>query len=276
MEVINKELLFEKKREIYEFISQYGCEYVDNITGSLWTNIVFNSNFSDLQGKIYNPNYYMEKAETVEELSFYHMLNLMMSIEWQNIFDLSPMTMQIFSKFQILNEKYDPYLEIYKLLKMNNLLNGNCLEVGAGVYPRLAELVNSDLDKNDHKLTIYEPNIILDKLQNITVVKDNFTKQTNLTGIDTLYGLFPCDASVTLAAKAFEEDKNLVLAFCDCDHSTEEYKKMKNHYWCETVCEKFKEKYGDEVEIANWSAAFDLTLPIMIRRKKDIQKVYSK
>lgn len=101
----------------------------------------------------------------------------------------------------------------YLLLSSYSFLNGNCCEVGAGSYPRLAELVLPTLQQNHHKLTIYEPNIILDKLGSAKIIKDKFTMQTNIVDVDTIYGLFPCDATISMIDKAFQENKNLLQHF---------------------------------------------------------------
>lgn len=153
-----------------------------------------------------------------------------------------------------------------KILEDYDLLKGNICEVGAGRYPRLAELVAPKIHTNNGTLTIYDPNVLFTEHKGIKVVKDKFTKSTNIDNIDTLYGLYPCDASIILAEKAFEEDKNLVLAFCACDHSTRKHMKWLGKYWAEDFCMDYREKYGSEAEIINWSSTLNNDHPIMIRR----------
>ena len=152
-------------------------------------------------------------------------------------------------------------------VKKYSFLEGNCCEVGAGNYPRLAELTAPQIKLKKGTLTIYEPNILFTKIDNVTIIKDKFKKSTNINHIDTIYGMFPCEASITIAEKAFEEDKNLLLAFCSCDHSTKEHPKWLGTYWAEDFCMDYREKYGHEVEIIDWPTTIGIDFPIMVRQK---------
>lgn len=180
--------------------------------------------------------------------------------------DIATDTSEIFSKFGIYNKGYDPYIEMTKLLQNYSFLEGNSCEIGAGSYPRLAELAIPKIRLNHGSLTIYEPGILFPDIENITVVKEKFTKDTNIKEFDTLYGLYPCNATIPIIDKAFEEDKNLMLAFCPCDHSTEEHQKWLGKYWAEDVCMDYREKYGKEAEIINWPSYTGIDFPIMVRR----------
>lgn len=91
---------------------------------------------------------------------------------------------------------------------------------------------------------------------------------TDISNVDTLYGLFPCNASITLIDKAIQENKNLLIAFCGCDHSDEVHTKWVGKYWAEDVCMDYREKYGKCVEISNWNPEMGLNLPIMTYKKK--------
>ena len=179
---------------------------------------------------------------------------------------------QLLSKFNIYNEGRDEYLEFIKLLEKYSFLQGNCCEVGAGKYPRLAELVAPKIKLNGGTLTIYDPKTSFPIIEDIKIIKENFTKNTNIDSIDTIYGLFPCQASIDMAEKAFEEDKNLLLAFCDCDHTTPKYQPWVGKYWAEDVCMEFREKYGKEAQIIKWPSPIKLDFPILVRESTN-QKV---
>ncbi len=174
---------------------------------------------------------------------------------------------QIFSKFEIYNNGKDYYLELVKLLEKYSFLEGNVCEIAAGRYPRLAELTAPKIKMNGGNLTIYEPNIILSQLDNITIIKDEFTKNSNIDKFDTLYALKPCEATITMVERAFEEDKNLMIAFCGCDNSTKKYPKWDvGKYWADSFCMEFKDRYNDETEIINWPSSTGIDTPIMIRQ----------
>lgn len=48
---------------------------------------------------------------------------------------------ELLSKFKIFKNGYDDYVKFYKLLEKNNFIEGNCLEIASGLYPRLAEII---------------------------------------------------------------------------------------------------------------------------------------
>ncbi len=179
---------------------------------------------------------------------------------------------QIFSKFNIYKDGKDKYLELVKLLEEYSFLEGNVCEVAAGRYPRLAELTAPKINKNGGNLTLYEPNIIFSKLDNMTIIKDKFTKNSNIDKFDTLYALYPCEATISIAEKAFEEDKNLMLAFCDCNNSTKKYPKWDiGKYWADSFCMEFSDKYGDEAEIIKWPSSTGIDTPILLRKSSKVK-----
>lgn len=188
------------------------------------------------------------------------------------VFETPTVLSQIFSKFEIYENGKDYYIELLKLLERYSFLEGNVCEIAAGRYPRLAELTAPKININGGSLTIYEPNVILSQLDNTTIIKDNFTRNSNIDKFDTLYALKPCEATITIAERAFEEDKNLMLAFCDCNNSTVEYPKWEvGKYWADSFCMEFADKYEDEVKIINWPASTGIDIPIMIRQNSKIK-----
>lgn len=228
MNGINREKYFKKKNEILKFIRSHEYEY--------------------------------------EEMTLFMLILIMKDTVLERPIPLE--LSQLLSKFGVYHNEEDHYIEMFKLLEKYSFLQGNCCEIGAGMYPRLSELVAPQLKLRQGTLTIFEPNIIVSKLDHAKIVRKQFKKDTNIDKIDTLYGLFPCEASIVMAEKAFEEDKNLMLAFCPCDHSTREHPKGIGKYWAEDFCMDYKEKYGKEVEIINWPTTIGYDLPIMLRQKQ--------
>jgi len=185
---------------------------------------------------------------------------------------------QIFSKFGVFKEGFDPYIEFKKILDRYSFLDderGNYCEVGAGIYPRLSEIIMPSIDMNHGSLTIYDPNCMFSLSENIHIINEEFTKDTNIKEIDTLYALYPCEATITVVEKAFEEDKNLVVGFCNCDHSdikypcTDEYK-----YWADGVCKIYERMYGSDLDIIGWPSSMKNDLPIMVRRSTKHKEKY--
>lgn len=155
---------------------------------------------------------------------------------------------QILSKFGIYKENKDPYQIFAKLLKQYSFLGGNCCEVGTGSYPRVTEIVAPIINQNGGKLTVYEPNILFTDFQ-ATIIKDKFSKKTDISNIDTLF------------------------AFCSCNHSTPKYQKWIGRYWAEDVCMEFREKYGKEAQIINWPSEFEQPSPPILVRESSKQKM---
>lgn len=131
-------------------------------------------------------------------------------------------------------------------------------------------------------LTIYDPFVSFSiSRTNVVVKKEDFTKKTDVRMFDTLYGMYPCNATIPLVEKALEEDKNLLVALCDCDHSTDKYPRENERYWADDFCNYIARDYGNEVMITHWSNGFDNGLPIMVyestkcRNKKLAKKVES-
>ncbi len=177
--------------------------------------------------------------------------------------------LQIFSKFGVISEGKDIYLEFFKLLNELNFLEGNICEVGSGEYPRLAEIMLPKIKLNGGILTIYDPEILYTDFKGIKIIKEKFTKDTNIESTDTLVGLLPCLASETIVEKAFLENKNLLIGFCGCDHSSRNgFKKGNNKYWAEALSNYYKQRYDNEVEMFSWSDNIKLDYPIMARHKR--------
>lgn len=225
--MINKKNYFEKKNDILEFIIRYEKEYG---IMALW----------------------MEEVIISDTILNLNSTNIPVSLA------------QILSKFNVYNHSKDEYIEMFKLLKEYSLLEGNCCEIGAGRYPRLAELTAPEIKLKNGTLTIYDPNTMISKMENVKIIKDEFRKNTNIDYIDTIYAMYPCEATATIVEKAFEEDKNLMLAFCGCNQTNQ---KWIGKYWAEDFCMAYREKYGQEVEIINWPSKTGIDLPIMVRHK---------
>ncbi len=205
---------------------------------------------------------------------FYSLISFIGSDLGLELQEYSPMILrEIFSKFDLYYEGADEYRFIAGLLEKYQFLDGNCLEVGAGFYPRLAEIL---LPSIKGSLTLYDPDIHFTDLD-AKIIKEPFTRKSDISSCDTLYALYPCGGTIPVLEKAFREDKNLLLAFCDCDHSSGRYQKRGNDYWANYVCHDYLKRYGNDIEVLHWPfSVCNLDLPIMIREShKQKRKVYS-
>ena len=177
---------------------------------------------------------------------------------------------ELLSKFKVFKDEYDDYIRFYNILEKNNFIKGNCLEIGSGPYPRLAEVIKENHPKKNYNLTIYEPKKIISIANNITVNRKKFTKDTNIEKFDSIWGIYPCEASIDMTLKGIEENKNLAIAFCGCNHSTPEFPRWFGDFWATDFCCEMKERYGDDIEIVEWKQVKKKKkLPVLIHRKKN-------
>lgn len=158
---------------------------------------------------------------------------------------------------------------IAMLLKQMNFVNNNCCEVGAGIEPVLSNMILPEIQASKKKVIVYDPRLEYQDKPGMVIKKENFTMSTNIDNISTLYGLFPCEASITMIEKARRENKNLLLALCDCNLSSKEHPFWGyGDTWAHEICAEYIEKYGREFEIHNWPREYGKKPPIMVRKRK--------
>lgn len=189
---------------------------------------------------------------------------------------LATCLLQLLSKYDVIKNEKDFYKVFAETLKKYNLLNGNCCEVAAGEYPRLSEIIYPTVEEKHSNLTIYEPTLTIKKLGNAKLVKEKFTFETDISGYDTLFGMFPCEATIPLIEKSITADKNLLVAFCDCDHSTEKYPFKSGKTWADDVCANLKKEYGDELQILQWPEEIQQPTPILLRMTEEHKRMHLK
>ncbi len=174
----------------------------------------------------------------------------------------------LLSKYNIFTDENDRYLMFYKMLEDLDFIKGNSLEIGSGPYPRLAEIIKDNHKEKDYNLTIYEKCDVFRLNKDIKIVKDAFTSSTNIEKVDNIFSIMPCEASIDITLKSIEENKNLLIAYCSCDHSNKMYPKYRKRYWADNFCSMMKERYGNDVEITEWEPLKDEKMPILIYRKR--------
>lgn len=215
-------------------------------------------------------NFLLSNKEHYNSLEFFNIfskfyLDIFNDIEKEAIFCNYS---QILSKYNIIKEEFDIYLRVYNLLESKGFIKGDILEVGCGVYPRLAEIITERHKEKDYSLTLYDVCNTINIGKGIKLVKNEFTKSTNIDEYDTLVGIHPCEASIDLTLRAIEENKNLILAFCSCNHETVEFPKWYDGNWSISFCSDIKEMYGDSIEIIDFEYYPKMKNPILIHKKR--------
>ena len=104
-------------------------------------------------------------------------------------------------------------------------LEGNCCEVAAGSYPRLAELVYPALKLKQGSLTIYDPHLCFSLFnKGVVAKKEKFTTKTNIDGISSSFSsstlgrdsLIMVRESTSTKEKRLSK-KSIIIVFAEAD-----------------------------------------------------------
>ena len=174
----------------------------------------------------------------------------------------------LLSKYNVFTDENDRYLMFYEMLEELDFIKGNSLEVGSGPYPRLAEVIKDNHKRKDYNLSIYEKCDVFKVGKDIKMVKDKFTSSTNIEEVDNIFSIMPCSASIGITLKGIEENKNLLIAYCSCDHSNKIYPRGRERYCADNFCSIMKERYGNDIEITEWEYLKGETIPLLVHRKR--------
>ena len=135
--------------------------------------------------------------------------------------DAPDILLQVYSELGIYSAADNLYLSHLNNIKRHFSIGGNILEVGGGMFPAFARLLSKEQIKlNSGKLTVYDPNLIIQKLsnQNIKLVKKEFDGATNINDFDLIVGIYPCEATESIIINACKNKKDFYLAMCGCVH----------------------------------------------------------
>lgn len=128
--------------------------------------------------------------------------------------------LQIYALFGMLEETDNHYLQFAKMVGEKYGFDKNILEVGCGYLPMFAKYYNNLQIRNNKssKITVYDPDIAVNKAKNIKLCKTKFTLESNVDDYDLLVGILPCEATKTIINKAIDSDKEFFIAMCGCTH----------------------------------------------------------
>ena len=130
--------------------------------------------------------------------------------------------MQIYGKLNINTKSSDFYNRHLSLIRSIFPIDGNIIEIGSGNFPIFAEnLAKEQLTIGKGTVTLFEP-LLMDmtpKYHNMTLHKEEFTLDTDVSKADLLVGIHPCKATKTILESAIRNYKDFYIAMCGCDHS---------------------------------------------------------
>ena len=121
---------------------------------------------------------------------------------------------EIFDKLGLMKDEENLYHRFAELVKeLYDITDKRILEVGGGVYPTLAERIST---KAGH-ITVYDPRLTkaLADTSKLKLVREKFTKNTNLEDYDLVISLMPCKGAEAVLDACLEQDKDFVLGLCE-------------------------------------------------------------
>ena len=140
--------------------------------------------------------------------------------------DAPDILMQIYSELKINHSPARFYQHHLHLIKDNFPIDGNVVDVASGMIPAFANLLAEEqLRIGKGTVTIYEPLLVsMDpKYPNITIHKEEFTRDTDISNCDLVTGIMPCDATEIILESAIRNHKNFYVAMCGCAHDPMAY-----------------------------------------------------
>lgn len=95
-------------------------------------------------------------------------------------------------------------------------------------------------DKNIN-IDVMDPLVYFDNLNKGQVIKEKFTKDTNVENYDLIIGYNPCGATETVIRKSIEENKEFCIFLCGCCFLPENYTERTPENWHKYLYEIAKE-----------------------------------
>lgn len=130
--------------------------------------------------------------------------------------------MQVYSELEINPSPAMFYHKHLRLLKKLFPIDGNIVEVGSGRIPAFANLLaREQIHIGKGTITLYEPLLVElnPKYPNMTLHKEYFNTDTDISNADLVVGIMPCEATESILESAISNQKDFYVAMCGCVHS---------------------------------------------------------
>jgi len=131
---------------------------------------------------------------------------------------------EVYDELNIIDDKDNIYLKFISMLENAfNYETRNILEVGGGVLPRLGERIS--LKQTTGKITIYDPRLSIYKKETnkFRLVREKFTRETNIGDTDLIIGLMPCKSAEDIVEVATKNRIDFMVALCEGGPHGDEY-----------------------------------------------------
>lgn len=165
---------------------------------------------------------YLDKYGSLyPEYVYEFITNHFMGVEFFGGIDIDVMS-QIYEEvgvYEAINRSlYQSFLEY-----MNKYydLDRNLLDVGCGFFPSFSKKVALSQKKGSVKALDYD--VITTEVPGIEVEKVRFDTKYDISNIDMIYGLEPCEATTDMIKVANAADIDLCICMCGCTHIKSSY-----------------------------------------------------
>lgn len=132
--------------------------------------------------------------------------------------------LQVFSELGINEDATQIYRDHIDMIRNHFSLDRNICDIGGGFLPAFANLVAEEqLKIGKGTITVYDPRLVFNepKFDNMRLVKEEFTKDTDVSKYDLMLGIYPCEATEAIIESAIKNDKDFYVAMCGDAHSSD-------------------------------------------------------
>lgn len=135
---------------------------------------------------------------------------------------------QIYDYLDLFNDEDNIYYGYYKKLSETFDIDCNILDVASGFIPSFGTIVAGkqlELPNAKGKITVCDPAMIIDnaKYSNMTINKNKFSSDIDLSKYDLITGIMPCAVTRDLITAACQQNKDFYIGLCGCVPDNYEY-----------------------------------------------------
>lgn len=121
---------------------------------------------------------------------------------------------EIYDILKLVDDKKNLYHRFYELVKeLYDIRGKRILEVGAGVYPTLADRLCTEAGI----VVCYDPRLTRSRedTPKLKLVRKDFKKNMSLADYDLVISLMPCKGAEAVCDACVEQDKDFIVGLCE-------------------------------------------------------------
>lgn len=175
---------------------------------------------------------------------------------------------QLYSHFELIPQETNRYFGLLNKLSNNYDVNCDILEIGGGFFPAFAKELSNIQQRGS--VTVYDPRLVVLNFENLRLVKNSFSHETDIDGYDLLVAICPCSATETIIEKANNEHKEFFIALCGCDHTpyAGEYYGYSYTRWENYILDKLENTLEDNayVDVDYIDRKYEYPYPVLMKK----------